>query len=174
MEKHERVGCLQILKLVVQVSRHLVEHGTLQVDHLVMGDHQDVFLAVGVGHGECHLVMVVFAEIGIQLHVLQEVVHPSHVPLQGESQAVVLRLAGNLRPCGGFLGDHHCSVIPSQIHCIQVLEELNRFKVLIVAVFIGNPTGRLSCRSPDTAWRRRRPRGDRPRGIPQSRKERWR
>ena len=36
--------------------------------------------------------MVELAEIGIQLHIFQEVMHPAHIPFQGEAQTVILRL----------------------------------------------------------------------------------
>ena len=83
--------------------------------------------------------MVVFAEIRIQLHVFQEVVHPAHIPFQREPKSSVLRLSRNHRPCGGLLGDHHCPVISSKNNGIQMLEKFDGFQIFIVSVFIRNP-----------------------------------
>ena len=53
--------------------------------NLVMREYQDIILAECIGHGECHLVVIKLAEIRIQLHVLQKIMHPSHVPLKGKT-----------------------------------------------------------------------------------------
>ena len=55
-----------------------------------MGQHQDIIFAVKISQAESHPVVVIFAEIGIQLHVLQKIVHPAHVPLKGKAQSVLL------------------------------------------------------------------------------------
>ena len=83
--------------------------------------------------------MIALAEQRIELHVLQEVVHPTHVPLHGESESVILDLGCNLRPCGGFLSDHDCTLISSEQTGIHMLKELDGFEVLVLAVFVGYP-----------------------------------
>ena len=55
------------------------------MDHLVVGKYQDELLALGIEHAEGQLPVVVMAEIWIALHVIQEIVHPAHVPLEVES-----------------------------------------------------------------------------------------
>ena len=62
--------------------------------------------------------MVVFAEIGVQLHVFQEIVHPSHVPLKCEAKAVLFRMGCDLGPCGGFLGNDQRAVVAPLHHGI--------------------------------------------------------
>ena len=109
------------------------------MNHFIVGKDQHIFLAVRIHHGESHAAVIEFPEERIQLHIFQEVVHPAHVPLKGKSKAVVLRSPGHLRPGCGFLGDHHRAVIPSQQAGIQVLEELDRFQVLVVAILVGHP-----------------------------------
>ena len=143
MAQHEGIGRLQVRELVVRIARHLIVHGAFQVHHLVVGEHQDIFLAVSVGHGKGHQMMGPFAEIGVELHILQEVVHPAHVPLEREAQAVVLGLVRHLRPGCGFLGNHHGARIAAQEHGVQVLEEFHRLQVLVAAVFIGHPLAGL-------------------------------
>ena len=51
------------------------------------------------------LPVVIMAEIWIALHVIQEIVHPAHVPLEVESKAAVILIAGDLRPGRGLLSD---------------------------------------------------------------------
>ena len=76
------------------------------MDHLVMGQGQDVVFTGGIGDPEGHLVMVEFSEIWIQFHIFQKIVHPSHIPLEGKAQAAFLRRLCDAGPCGGFLSDH--------------------------------------------------------------------
>ena len=139
MPEHERIACLQVRKLIIIKSRHLVDHGALQMDDLIVGEYQAVLLRVRVGHRKGHPVVVELTEIRIQLHVLNEVMHPSHIPLHGESQAVILRNIRHLRPCGGFLGDHHDPGMLAAHHRIQVLKELDRLEVFISAILSRDP-----------------------------------
>ena len=80
------------------------------MDDLVMGQHQDIFFTGKICESERHLVVVVFAEIRVQLHVLQEIVHPSHIPLKGKAKTLVLRFPGDFRPCGGLFRDDNGAV----------------------------------------------------------------
>ena len=63
-----------------------------------MGEYQNVLLTVSIGHRKSHLIMMLFSEIWIQLHVFEKIMHPAHVPFQAESKSIVLRLSGHLRP----------------------------------------------------------------------------
>ena len=51
--------------------------------------------------------MVEFPEIRVEFHILQEIVHPAHVPLEGKAEAAFLRCLCDARPRGGLFGDHH-------------------------------------------------------------------
>ena len=139
MSEHVGVAALQVRELVLEDARHLVDHGTLQVDHLIVRQDQDIVFTGEVGQTEGHLVVVVLAEIGIELHVLKEIVHPSHVPLEGEAEAVVLRSVSDHGPCGALLRDDHGAVVPAGDDGIQVLEELDRFQILVAAVLVRAP-----------------------------------
>ena len=136
---HECVSCPEICKFVHSVSRHLTEHGALQMYHLIMREHEDIILGRIVAHCECHLVVVVLSEDWIELHVITEVMHPSHIPLEGESETVVFHIPCHLGPCGGLFRYHHGSGEFPEHTGIQVLEKLDRFKVFITAVLIGYP-----------------------------------
>ena len=112
MSRHKAISGPQVLSLFLQgVPRHLADHGTFSVNHLVMGEHQYKVLAVGVEHGEGQLPVIVLAEIGVAAHIAGKVVHPAHIPLKVESQAAVLGLARHLGPGRGLLGDQHRPVL---------------------------------------------------------------
>ena len=112
--------------------------------HLIVGQDQDIILTGKISKAEGHAVMVVFAEIGVQLHVFQEIMHPSHVPLKGEAKAVLFRMGCDLGPGSGFLGNDQCAMVAPLHHGVQVLEELNGFQVLVASVLIGNPLAFLA------------------------------
>ncbi|GFI49991.1 hypothetical protein IMSAGC020_01192 [Lachnospiraceae bacterium] len=65
--------------------------------------------------------------------------HPAHIPLQAESQAVILHTARHHRPCRRLLRDHHRPRIPAKHDRIQMLKEVDRLQVLIPAIFVRNP-----------------------------------
>ena len=91
------------------------------MNHLVVGEHQNEVLAVGVNHAERQLAVVMAAEIGIALHISQEVVHPAHVPLVVKAQAVLLHVSRHLGPGRGLLGNQDRAVLSALEHGIQVL-----------------------------------------------------
>ena len=117
MARHKAVSRSQIPGLLFQcLPRHLPNHGTFAVDHLVVGEYQHEILAVGVEHGESQLSVVIFAEIGVAAHIAGKIVHPAHIPLKVESQSSVLRLSGNLRPGCGLLRNEDGPVLPAVEH----------------------------------------------------------
>ena len=83
--------------------------------------------------------MVVLAEIGIERHITQHVVHPAHVPLVVKPQSAVTGRAGDHRPGGGFLGDHQGVGMRGKYPLIEALQELHRLEVLMPAVLIWHP-----------------------------------
>ena len=111
MAQHKAIGCPQVGEFLLKgSSRHLVHHGTFSVHHLIVGEYQDEILAVGVNHAEGQLSVVVVAEVGVALHIAQEVVHPAHIPLIVKAQAVLLHVSGDLRPGRRLLGNENRAV----------------------------------------------------------------
>ena len=136
------------------------------MDHLVMGERQDKVLAVCVEHAEGQFSVVLVPEIGIALHISQEIVHPAHIPLIIKAQAAFLHISRDLRPGGGFLCNQDRSVC--LFHGIQNSDALRTPQL---PGFRGRrtywqPILRRSFRNPDTAWRPPRPYGSRRRGTP--------
>ena len=109
------------------------------MNDLIVGKHKNIFFGISIRHGECHLIVVVLAEIWIQLHILKEIMHPTHIPLHRKSKTVILCLACHLRPCCGLLCNHHQPRITAYYQAVQVLEKLNRLEILIPAIFVWYP-----------------------------------
>ena len=83
--------------------------------------------------------MIIFTEIGIQLHVLTEIMHPSHIPLKAEVQAAFVNRPCNERPCGGFLRNCHNSGEGPSDDGVKMLEKFYGLQILVAAEFIGHP-----------------------------------
>ena len=98
MSHHERIAGFQICIFIKSKSRHLIDHGALQMHNLIMGKYKDIVLAVSVGTCERHHVVGVLSEIWIQFHIFSEIMHPAHIPLQAEPETAVLRSPCYLRP----------------------------------------------------------------------------
>ena len=94
-------------KLAPPVARHAADERALAMYDLVVAQRADEVLGKGVHDGEREQAVVAGAPRKIGLHVVQGVVHPTHVPLVVEAQAAVLRRIGYERPRGGLLGHHH-------------------------------------------------------------------
>ena len=75
------------------------------VDDFVVGEGQDEIFGEGVEHGEGQLAVMELAMDGILGEVLQGVMHPPHVPFEGEAQAADVGGTRDGGPGGGFLGD---------------------------------------------------------------------
>ena len=144
MAHHEGITCLEVGKLVITKAWHLIEHGALEMDDFIVGKNKNELFRICIGHTECHLVVVELTEIWIQLHVIQEVMHPAHVPLVSKAKTIIFRCFCNLRPCCGFFRNDECSVFSSTDQRIQMLEEFHCIQVAIAAILIGNPLSILT------------------------------
>ena len=109
------------------------------MDHLVVGQRQNIVLRESVHEGEGDVPVVELPEVGVQLDVVADVVHPAHVPLEVEAQAAVVHRVGHLGPGGGLLGDHQHVRVGGEDGGVQLLEELDGLQVLLAAVDVGHP-----------------------------------
>ena len=140
MPHHKGIGSPQVLGLLFQgLTRHLANHGTLAVNHLIVGEYQHKILAVGIQHGKCQLPIIVFPEKRVAPHVVGKIIHPAHVPLIVKSQAALFRIACNHWPCSGLLRDDDRAVLSALEYGIQMLQELHCLQILIASVYIRHP-----------------------------------
>ena len=75
----------------------------------------------------------------IFLHIINEVVHPSHVPFIIKSKAVIFYISGNLRPGCRLLCDQKHIWVFLLENRIQMLQKFDSFQILIPAVNVGYP-----------------------------------
>ena len=121
MTHHIAVTGLQVGKLFLSGSRHLAQHRRLSVHHLVMGKHQHEPLAVGINHAEGEHIVAAGTEVGVLSDIVQEIVHPAHVPLHVKAKAAFLLASRNQRPCGRFLRDGQGAAAPLMNHAVDML-----------------------------------------------------
>ena len=136
---HEGIAQTKVGVLVDTIAGHLLDHGTLEVNDLVVGQRENIVLCTVVTHGKGQSIVVTLAHNGIEFHILAEVMHPAHVPLEVKAKPVVFGLRGDLGPCCGFLGDGKEAGMCAMNDGIEMLEELDRVEVLISAVLVGQP-----------------------------------
>ncbi len=107
--------------------------------YLVMRQRQDIILGTVIAHRKRQLIVVIFSEVWVKLHIFTVIVHPSHIPLEGETKSSILRIGCYFRPGRRLLGNRHDTGMCTVNNGIQVLEKLNRIKVFIAAVLVCNP-----------------------------------
>ena len=167
----ERAQAGELLPLV---ARLLAEQRPLPVHDLVVGEREDEVLVPGVDHRERQLVVVPPAMDRLQRDVRERVVHPAHVPLEGEPEPAAVGRPRDAGPGGRLLGDHRDARVRRVHDRVELLEELRPPR---------GPRGRRSGSAPTrparassrgTASRRRRRREGRPRGTPRASRARSR
>jgi len=75
----------------------------------------------------------------VTLHIAQRVVHPAHVPLHAEAQAVGMHGARYPGPGRGLFGDHvHVGELGVD-GAVEVLQKPHGFPVLVPTIGVGYP-----------------------------------
>ena len=85
--------------------------------------------------------LMIAAVDGIFLHVIEEVVHPTHVPFEAEAEATEIGRARDPRPCGRFLGDGDNTGKPFIADLVKTFEE-------VIASRFSRPPWTLGTHSP--------------------------
>ena len=101
------------------------------------GEHE--VLREGVHHREGDAAVVVAAEIGVEGHVIERVVHEAHVPLEHEAQAADLRRAGDKGEGRRFLGYRDGAGEGGEHGGVQLAQEVHGAEVYVAAVLVGGP-----------------------------------
>jgi len=139
MRVHVPVAGAQRGEALPVVAGHLAEQRALAVHHLVVAQRQDVALAEGVDGGEGELAVMVRAVFRRPAQVAQRVVHPAHVPLVPEAQAVLAGRPGHAGPGRGLLRDRHRTVAARRHRLVGPPKKIERFQVLVAAVDVRHP-----------------------------------
>ena len=139
MHHHKAVCSPQVVKLRIPVARHLSHERSFSVHHLVMGQAQDEILTVSINHTEDQLAVMPGTEHRIIVHIAQEVIHPSHIPLEIKSKPVILHRTRHLRPGCRLLCNQERSVLALLKNGIQMLQKLYCLQVFLSAVDVRHP-----------------------------------
>src|SRR5690242_14102239 len=90
-------------------------------------------------------VTVVIAPVNrIDAHVMQEIVHPTHVPFEPEPKAAKVGRTGDARPCGGFLSDCDDAGETLVTDFVESFKKKDRVEILAAAIDVGDPLTGLS------------------------------
>ena len=112
--------------------------------HFVVRQRHDEMLAVLVEHGESELVVMVLAVHRILAEVEERVVHPAHVPLEGEPEPAVAHRLGHAGPRGRFFRDGETARRLQPNRLVGLLEKLDRFQVFASAILVAQPLARFA------------------------------
>src|SRR6266536_4811114 len=83
---HVTIEGTQVGKLLPQVPRHFREQRSFAVDHLIMREREYKVFVIRVHQRKSDTVLMIAPVDWIEAHVVQHIVHPTHVPLQAETQ----------------------------------------------------------------------------------------
>ncbi len=87
------------------IPGHLGKQGSFSMNDFIVGKGQDKIFRIGISHGEGQLIVIVTAVDRIFGKIQQGVVHPAHIPLEAETQAIKIDRGRHPAPIRGFFGD---------------------------------------------------------------------
>jgi hypothetical protein len=87
MPVHEAIEGTEVGKALPLVAGHFVEQRPLSVHHFIVRKYQDEVFIEGIEEPKRNLILVKAAMDRIVAEIIQHVVHPAHVPLEGEAQS---------------------------------------------------------------------------------------
>ena len=126
------------------VARHFADERALSVHDLIVRERQDEVLGECVHEREGEFVLIPLAVDRVEAHIVEHVVHPTHVPLVVEPHAAHVDGLGDQRPRGGLLSDHECLRMILEDRLVEFLQELHRLEIARVAVFVWLPLAVLA------------------------------
>ena len=108
-----------------------------------MRERQHKVFAEGVHQPESQQVLVVAAVHRVELHVVQRIVHPAHIPFEVKAQAatgqVRRRRAAHAGKGGGLFGNHQSTRPLHADLVVQAAQKFHRLQVFAPAVAVGYP-----------------------------------
>src|SRR5208337_603109 len=105
MAPHEAIKGAGVGETLPFVAWHLADKRSFAVHHLVMRNRQYEILAESVEEPEGHLVVAPAAIDWVARHVIERVVHPTHIPLEAEAEPAVVGGSRDAGKGGRFFGD---------------------------------------------------------------------
>src|SRR5262245_9705821 len=139
MSVHQSVQRAKRRVLLPHVAGHFVEHRTFAMNDFVVRERQDEVLREGIEHGERQEIMVPASMDRLLLRVLEDVVHPSHIPFVGEPEAAEMHRTADSWKGGRLLGGGDRPRVGAMRQRVQPLEKIDGFEVLPPAKPVRQP-----------------------------------
>src|ERR1700730_9946636 len=112
--------------------------------NLIVAQNQDKMLMIRIDHREGHFSLVESSVNRFAAHVEQKVVHPSHVPLEPETESSQVGWSRDATPRMGFFRDVHDSRKPLVTDFVKAFDEIDSVEVLAAAMDVRHPFTRFS------------------------------
>ncbi len=87
MAPHETEQNAQVGELLPDIPRHLREQRAFAIDDFIVRERQHKVFGIRIYQRKGDVVLMIAPVDRIQVHVIQHVMHPAHVPLQAEAQS---------------------------------------------------------------------------------------
>ena len=136
---HKSIESAQVSQLLPAIARHLRDHRSFAMHHLVVREGEQVIFRPGVEDRLGYLVVVIDPINWIFLDVLQGVMHPTHVPLEAKAESTTFGRTCYTRPRSGLFSDHHATRNLAITSRGELLQEPNRTKIFTAAKFVRDP-----------------------------------
>src|SRR5215831_13348920 len=104
------------------------------MDDFIMRKREDEVFVMMIEHRESQVILMVFAMDRVPAEINQGVVHPTHIPLEGEAQTAEIRRTRYLRPCRGFLGNRHDAGKFGVSDMVEFAQEIDGFEIFATTV----------------------------------------
>src|SRR5436305_10847241 len=100
MPIHPGIEHPEIGELLPLVPRHFIEQRSFPIDDLVVAKHDNEILLESVDQRKGDAALMKAPMDGIELHVAEEIVHPTHVPFKPEPEPTQVSRPGDTGPGG--------------------------------------------------------------------------
>src|SRR5438132_2597938 len=144
MPEHPRIKHPQIGKLLPDVARHFGKQRAFPMDNFIVTQHQNEMLLKSVDERKGNISLMKSAVNGIELHVIEEVMHPAHVPFKAEPKSAEISRARNAGPGRRFLGDGHYSRKTFVANFFETFQKIDGIEIFAAAKSVRDPLSFLA------------------------------
>ena len=112
--------------------------------YLIVREREHKVFVVGIHQRKGNIIMMIAPVDRVQAHIIQYVMHPTHIPLHAEAQAACISGAGHHWPGRRFLGNGERAGLFSVDRFVKLTQKVDRFQVLSAAIAVGHPLPRFA------------------------------
>ena len=136
---HPGIEEAEVGKFLPPVTGHLIDHGALPMNDLIVAENQDEVFIMGIEHGEGGLPMMILPMDGLMGDVAEAVIHPAHVPFEAKAQTALTDGTRYTGPSGALFRDHEDAGMLFVAHTIEMPHETDGLQVLATSVVVRHP-----------------------------------